>query len=72
MKTSLIVSAGLLAVALLSGPSFATGTQEQQQACTPDVFRLCGRFIPNEKQITACLVRNKKNLSPACKAVFSK
>ncbi|MCW2317439.1 hypothetical protein SAMN06265338_103182 [Rhodoblastus acidophilus] len=46
------------------------GTAEAQQACTPDVFRLCGQFIPDAGQITACLIRQKPNLSPACKVVF--
>ena len=47
------------------------GSEEARQACTPDVFRLCGAFIPDANKITACLKNNKKNLSPACKAVFS-
>jgi hypothetical protein len=25
------------------------GTQEEQAACTPDVFRLCASFIPSAK-----------------------
>ena len=45
-------------------------TPEQKRACTPDVYRLCAGEIPNVKAITACLRRQKANLSEACRAVF--
>jgi hypothetical protein len=53
--------------------AFAQGTQgttEQRRACTPDVYRLCAGEIPNVRAITACLVRQKGNLSPACRAAM--
>jgi hypothetical protein len=43
---------------------------QQQMACTPDVFRLCGAFIPDENRIVACLQANTPQLSEACRAVF--
>jgi hypothetical protein len=46
------------------------GTEQQQIACTPDVFRWCWSEIPNVSQIVACLVREKPHLSEACRAVF--
>jgi hypothetical protein len=46
------------------------GTMEQQMACTPDVWRLCGDQIPDVDRITACLRRNTPNLSDGCRAVF--
>jgi hypothetical protein len=46
------------------------GTFEQQMACTPDVFRLCGREIPDANRIVACLRQNTPQLSVACRAVF--
>jgi len=46
------------------------GSPEQRRACTPDVYRLCAGEIPNVRAITACLRRQKANLSPACAAVF--
>ncbi len=46
------------------------GTLEQQMACTPDVFRLCGAQIPDANRIVACLQQNTPQLSPACRAVF--
>ena len=46
------------------------GTFEQQEACKPDVFRLCGNAIPDVNRIVACLVASEPNLSPSCHAVF--
>jgi hypothetical protein len=54
-------------------PAFAQeyrGTLEQQMACTPDVFRLCGEQIPDVNRIVACLRQNTPQLSGACRAVF--
>jgi len=46
------------------------GTMEQQMACTPDVWRLCGEQIPDVDRIVACLRRNTPQLSEPCRAVF--
>jgi cell division septation protein DedD len=45
-------------------------TPEQEQACTGDAFRLCGPEIPDVDRVTACMVRNKSQLSPGCRAQF--
>ena len=45
-------------------------TSEQQQACTPDAMRLCSAYIPDVDSITACMNRNKSQLSPTCRAFF--
>lgn len=45
---------------------------QDQIACTPDVYRLCGQFIPNEDTIVTCLKANKAKLSAGCKEVFSR
>lgn len=45
-------------------------TDEQQQACSADAFRLCGADIPDVDRITACMVRNKSQLTPGCRAFF--
>jgi hypothetical protein len=47
------------------------GTQDQQQACTPDVMRLCADSVPDVSRIVVCLRRNRSNLSAPCGAVFS-
>src|SRR5947207_13911709 len=46
------------------------GTWEQQRACTPDVWRLCGAQIPDVDRIVACLRRNTPPLSDRLRAVF--
>jgi hypothetical protein len=45
-------------------------TQEQQAACSDDAFRLCGPEIPDVDRVTACMVRNKSQLSPGCLVYF--
>jgi hypothetical protein len=47
------------------------GTADQRMACTGDAFRLCGSEIPIVSRIIDCLERNRPQLSPACRVVFS-
>ena len=47
-----------------------SGTADEQAACTPDVLSLCFWDIPSEDRIVACLNRNLKKLSPACRKVI--
>jgi len=59
------------ALAVSTLPAAGQGySQEQQQACTPDAMRLCGSYIPDVDRITACMIQNKSQLSPACRAHF--
>src|ERR1051325_2548319 len=61
----------LLALSLFGARGAAAqATPEQQEACKPDVFRLCGNFIPNVEPIIACLKANEPNLSPPCHDVM--
>lgn len=55
--------------AMLPGAGYAY-TADEQQACTGDAFRLCSSDIPDVDRITACMIRNKSQLSPACRAHF--
>jgi hypothetical protein len=66
------VSLGLALVMIASTSSAWAyqGTPEQRRACTPDVYRLCAGEIPNVRAITACLQRQKGNLSPACRSAM--
>ncbi len=66
LRFTLALSLSLFAAA----PANALGTPEQRRACTPDVYRLCAGEIPDVRAITACLRRQKPNLSQACRAVF--
>jgi hypothetical protein len=45
-------------------------TPEEQAACQPDAFRLCGSEIPNIDRVTACMVARRAQLSPECKRYF--
>ncbi len=70
-----VALAMLLSAAQVAHTGAATaansGTQAEQEACTPDVFKLCSGSIPNENRIVACLKRNEAKLSSACRAVIS-
>ena len=65
---------GLMLATALSVAMFSTAsrayTPEQEQACTGDAFRLCGAEIPDVDRVTACMVRNKSQLSSGCRAYF--
>lgn len=63
------IGAGLLILAFV-GTSQAAGTAEQRRACRHDAFKFCHNEIPDVPRITACMERNLKKLSPACRAQF--
>ncbi len=46
------------------------GSEADQIACTPDVFRLCSASIPNVEEIIACLQSKRADLSPGCAKAF--
>lgn len=56
-------------VGMSPGPGHAY-TDEEQQACTGDAFRLCSSDIPDVDRVTACMIRNKSQLSPGCPRVL--
>src|SRR3954453_5591581 len=58
-----------LSTSLLAAPADAY-TPEQQQACTPDAFRLCGDAIPDVARVTACMIARKSEPSPGCRVFF--
>ena len=64
-----LMLATALAVSMLPTAGQAY-TPEQEQACTGDAFRLCSSDIPDVSRVTACMVRNKAQLSPGCRAHF--
>ena len=74
LTSRMILALGLSAAGLIgAGAAVAQdnrGTMEQQMACTPDVFRLCGAQIPDADRIVACLRSNTPLLSEPCRAVF--
>ena len=64
-----IVTVGIVTVAVAE-KSQAQGTAEQRLASEQDAFKFCGSEIPNIPRITACMTKNVKKLSPACRAQF--
>jgi hypothetical protein len=70
---------GLLLVAGIaaSGASWPSASraftqEDQRRLCTPDVMRLCSSEIPDVERITACMRRQRANLSEGCRSVFGK
>ena len=66
--------AALFAVAAIAfstgtGPAFAS---DAQQMCSGDAMRLCGHEIPNIQRITACMHKQRANVSPGCRAVMDR
>jgi len=59
-----------LVISTIGTGAFAQGTMEQQNACRPDVFRLCGSYIPDVGAIVACLRGNEAGLSEPCHEVI--
>ena len=45
-------------------------TPEQEQMCTGDAFRLCSSDIPDVDRVTACMIRQRSQLSPGCRVFF--
>ena len=40
--------------------------------CTGDAMRLCGHEIPNVQRITACMHKQRANVSAGCRAVMDR
>ena len=68
LQLAMLFAAGL-AASIASRASYAY-TFEQQQACSGDAFRLCSSEIPDVDRIRTCMIRNKSQLSPQCRAFF--
>jgi hypothetical protein len=66
-----LACAATLAFGLLGNSAAAQGTPEQQRACQPDAMRLCSEFVPDVDRITACMIKQRNRLSPACRAQFT-
>jgi hypothetical protein len=73
MKSTVFSGAALVGTVAIQSSACAEdyrGTMDQQMACTPDVWRLCGDQIPDVNRIVACLRANTPQLSEPCRAVF--
>jgi hypothetical protein len=73
MRTISTLALGVALAALIVAALPTTGhayTPEEQAACQPDAFRLCGSEIPNIDRVKACMVARRAQLSPECKRYF--
>jgi hypothetical protein len=66
----MLVAVICLLCSAIASAAETRGTPEQQEACTPDAFRLCGQYIPNPAKVESCLRGSKPQLSAACRLVF--
>ena len=64
------VPASLALMAALAPSPAAAYTQEQRSACEGDAMRLCSAYVQDINHITACMKRNRRNLSSGCRAAF--
>jgi hypothetical protein len=67
----LIAALALSTASVAAQQSGHSGTQSEQEACTPDVYKFCEAAIPDEGRIVACLKAKLKQLSPQCRKVIS-
>ena len=70
-QAGLVLAFAVSFSALASSSSFAF-SPEAQQMCTGDAFRLCSSEIPNIPRITACMMKQRANLSTGCRAVMDR
>lgn len=71
LRSIAVVTLTLSASFMVAADAKAQVSAEAEQACTPDVFRLCNAYIPDRGRITACLRANRRALSAPCAGVFS-
>ena len=69
LRNGKLLVATALTMGMLTTVSHAY-TPEQEQMCTGDAMRLCSSEIPDVDRVTACMVRQRAQLSDGCKAVF--
>jgi hypothetical protein len=70
MAFSKTIIATTFVLGMLTTASYAY-SPEQQQLCTGDAMRLCGSEIPDVERVTACMIRQKSQLSDGCRSVFA-
>ena len=66
-----LLAVATAAIALQTSPGLAFSS-EAQQMCTGDAMRLCSGEIPDIPRVRACMVRNKAQVSPGCRAVMDR
>lgn len=72
VRSASVALAFAAAVSLLSSTASLAFSAEAQQMCSGDAFRLCSAEIPNIPRITACMVKNRSQLSSGCRVVLDR
>lgn len=47
------------------------GTDQERDACHPDVMKFCRELVPDQFKVLSCLQTNRTRLSNACKGVLA-
>src|SRR5262249_6451986 len=66
------LAALVVVTAAASSMNASAQTPEQQQACQMDAQTFCQEAIPDHSRVRACLLRNRRQISPACQAVLAR
>lgn len=66
LTLALALAAGMLSTAAVAQ------SNDEQQACMSDAFRVCSHTIPDRNRTAACMFQNRSQLSPACQMVMDK
>ena len=69
MRKSIAVAFMLTIAAPLPAIAY---TQADIDACTSDAIRLCQQAFPSKSLVVLCLVKNRRNLNPACTLAFER
>ena len=67
-----LVLAFAASISALSSSQGWAFSAEARQMCTGDAFRLCGSEIPDVSKVTACMLKQRANLSTGCRTVMDK
>jgi hypothetical protein len=47
------------------------GTDQERDACHPDVMKFCRELVPDQFRVLGCLQSNRTRLSNACRGVLT-
>ncbi|GJE62152.1 hypothetical protein [Methylobacterium trifolii] len=71
LRSTLLTALPLALLALAASPAQAQREdQGLQLGCANDYFRLCAGVDPNSPDAERCMTRNRKRLSPECRAAI--
>lgn len=62
-----LIPALMLAFVSTAAIADSPDMQAEQQACEADVYTYCSDAIPDHDRIAACLKKNWRKISPACR-----